>query len=1029
MADWLNINPSTGTGNASVSVSATEHTGQSEKNCTLKVSSTDGKRNVNVSVTQYYKPYATIEKSEFDGDAAMTEAYIYSDYDFWFKEIPQWVRITDTQGNTISANQPVSAPLGGYKTIKVYLYQNVSNRRSFAFTMGINLLSGGTADIPAFTITQEAGSATAFSISKTLLNSALSNPANSIEPGEAYTTYVSAEEGYTIKDVKVYVEVMNMWSQITGAYNPSTQQITLSNVQWNVLINVACSAVASSGGDSTLVLTKGGEWRIEAPSYITPSATSGTGPAEITLDFGTNTGGTRTGEIKIIYTDFTDRVEVSQNGRQPIVYAIDLTTETTEIPAGGGIAVINVVSNGDWTLSAPDYVLLSITGGTGNETVTATISQNSGYAPRNITVSGTCHSATDSVTFEQKSSILFTITPDTYDVPGSGGTVTLTITSNSNYWSLTCPDYVNLSTISGSGNKIVIATVAESDGEERNIVISGEAGYVSDSVTLSQEKWINPNRIIYYTSTDGNIVPMASDNVVSNTYEDGVGMIIMKSALIAIPMFAFRAQDTLETITFPDTLKTIGGRTFSGCHNLKSVDIPNNPNFSTIEDATFSGCHSLTGITIPDNVTIIERSAFNTCTSLTYVHLPDNLLSIFQEAFKDCTSLTSITIPENTSYISFEAFKNTGLNEIIALPSTAPNITIDTFEGVPKYGTLSYPDKRAYSQWLSKDQYYLGYYDWNLAYDLFDITADQSEIPSSGGTITLTITSNIRWTLSAPDYVTLSAVSGRGSVLITATFSQNEGEAREANIVATPETLDPVTISVSQEAPLSPNTIYYTTTDGNPVTTTSSFASQIKSNTYSDGIGIIELNDGVTEIGGEAFKNSNISSVEIPNCITSIGNKAFYYCVHLAEVKLPDTITNIGQDAFNACIFSSIDIPDNAVIGIEAFANCVNLSRLNSETEGKFYLPSGTTSYQGNTFYNCKSLKMVFIPSTVTSLGYGDFAYCENLEFIRCYAQTQPSTKSSTFTNVAVGGILFHPAGSYYGTWLSRLPNWSEAIL
>src|SRR5215472_17069302 len=57
----------------------------------------------------------------------------------------------------------------------------------------------------------------------------------------------------------------------------------------------------------------------------------------------------------------------------------------------------------------------------------------------------------------------------------------------------------------------------------------------------------------------------------------------------------------------------------------------------------------------------------------------------------------------------------------------------------------------------------------------------------------------------------------------------------------------------------------------------------------------------VTGIGTQAFQSTGVTSVIIPNSVTSIGDYAFRYCSGLTNVTIPDSVTSIGQTAFAFC--------------------------------------------------------------------------------------------------------------------------------
>ena len=101
-----------------------------------------------------------------------------------------------------------------------------------------------------------------------------------------------------------------------------------------------------------------------------------------------------------------------------------------------------------------------------------------------------------------------------------------------------------------------------------------------------------------------------------------------------------------------------------------------------------------------------------------------------------------------------------------------------------------------------------------------------------------------------------------------------------------------------------------------------------------------------------------------------ICNKAFYECQSLTSINIPDSVTSIGNSAFSSCTsLTSINIPDS-VISIEdyAFCGCTSLTSIN--------IPDSVTSIGDKTFEICHSLTSINIPNSVIKMKGNPFAYC-----------------------------------------------------
>ena len=170
----------------------------------------------------------------------------------------------------------------------------------------------------------------------------------------------------------------------------------------------------------------------------------------------------------------------------------------------------------------------------------------------------------------------------------------------------------------------------------------------------------------------------------------------------------------------------------------------------------------------------------------------------------------------------------------------------------------------------------------------------------------------------------------------------------------------------------------------------------------------VTIPESVTEIGDGAFNGcTNLGSVEIPEGVTSIGSETFANCTSLDSVDIPNSVTEIGSSAFNGCTsLTVIQIPVSVtVIGAQTFAGCSSLNSID--------IPTSTTEIGNGAFDGCSSLTTIDIPVSVTTIGNGAFAYCSSLvtvqigEFVNVNNIKNNAVSTLADESVSIGSRAF----------------------
>ena len=431
---------------------------------------------------------------------------------------------------------------------------------------------------------------------------------------------------------------------------------------------------------------------------------------------------------------------------------------------------------------------------------------------------------------------------------------------------------------------------------------------------------------------------------------------------------AFCSCFRLTSLTIPESVTSIGERAFSSCSGLASVTIPNS--IMSIEYGTFSHCSGLTSITIPESVTSIGSSAFSGCTGLASITIPNGVTSIGSSAFSGCSGLTSVTIPNGVTSIGESAFD--GCAGITSIVWNAKNCADSEYSSYAPFGSIS---SQITSFTFGNEIEHIPAY---LCKDMSKLTS--ITIPESVTSISSNAFSGCTGltSITIPESVTsigssvFSGCTGLTSITIPESITSIgerdfEGCSRLTTIVWNAKNC--ADSEYSSYAPFG------------------SISSQVTSFTFGD-----EIEHIPAYLCKDMLK---LTSITIPESVTSIGESAFEGCAGLTSITIPESVTSIGDGAFNGCtgltsvVWNAINCADPEYLWYAHFHDicsqitsftfgnevehipaslCEDMSKLTSIT-----IPESVTSIGSSAFDGCTAIMSITIPESVTSIGERGF--------------------------------------------------------
>lgn len=207
-------------------------------------------------------------------------------------------------------------------------------------------------------------------------------------------------------------------------------------------------------------------------------------------------------------------------------------------------------------------------------------------------------------------------------------------------------------------------------------------------------------------------------------------------------------------------------------------------------------------------------------------------------------------------------------------------------------------------------------------------------------------------------------------------------------------------------------------TDTSGYTVNCDSATTITSNDIPNSAVYVSVGDCITSIGNSAFYGrSGLTGVSIASTVTTIGNSAFTNSVSLFDCSLPQSVTRINNSAFSGCTsLMNVILPNNLTyLGEHAFQDCLSMTDIN--------IPNSLSAITESAFQDCDALHTVYIPSGITSIGKNAFLGCSGLYSVTVNRTTPPTLGEGAFTTENDNLVIYVPAASVNA--YKNATNWS----
>ncbi len=465
-----------------------------------------------------------------------------------------------------------------------------------------------------------------------------------------------------------------------------------------------------------------------------------------------------------------------------------------------------------------------------------------------------------------------------------------------------------------------VSALAEDSGS------TGVSHAASRSLTTDNKDNQGLTYILYmdHTATVANYDNSTPDGVIDipdTVTKDNIDYIV--TAIGDSAFESFPTPTNVSSVFIPATVRSIGDSAFSYCNALTTVTFAEGSQLKSIGLAAFYGTEQayprFKEIKIPDSVDTIGSGAFFYCQDLERITLPSALQTLSSVTFYGCAALSEVTFPASLKTIESSVFDGCRNLSEVKLPASLTAIQSSVFHRCSAK-TVFYDGSLEQWNHITADNDVLGYSCPSLVMD--DYTAQFILVedgpfaePIPKKTVTITKYTGTESTVILPSTISSWDVTKIGedafqdnttitSVTIPANVTEigSNAFAGCTNLTSVNYAGDWSNLTIQSGNPAVEDAVNAQLFDFEFIPNNTAVIVKKYNGTAAD-VTIPSHYKGkpVTMIDHAAFHDSAVTSVTIPDSVTSIGDDAFANCPQLTNISIPNSVTSIGFSAFAHC--------------------------------------------------------------------------------------------------------------------------------